>query len=81
MKITRKRLMELAGVVRENSVDRDTIAHYVWGKDELMDKSEDEIERVIDEMEKEWMASKGNYSNVDDYIDEFDENGGIEMFL
>ncbi len=81
MKITRKQLIENAGIFREGTSDRDAIAHYVWGRDELMDKSEDEIERVIDEMEKEWMASKGNYPSVDEYIEEFDENGGIEMFL
>lgn len=81
MKTTKRRLMELAGLVNEGSSDRDAIAHYVWGKDELMEKSEDEIEDIINEMEKEWMASKDNYSNVDEYLEEFEENGGIEMFL
>ena len=80
MKTTKTRLKQLAGLLKENA-DRDALAHYVWSKDELMDKSEDEIEDVIDELEQEYNASKANYSNVEDYIDDLENSGGFEGFL
>ena len=79
--ISRKRLIENAGIFKEGSTDRDAIAHFVWGRDEFMEKSEDEIEGLIDTLEKEYNASKGNYSNVDDYIEELEQSGGLEGML
>ena len=81
MKTTKKRLMELAGVIKEVATDREAIARFIWGRDQFMDNSEQEIERIIDELEEEWMAVKGNYSDVMDYLDELEDTGGLEGFM
>ena len=81
MNITRKKLIENAGIFKEGSTDRDAIAHFIWGRDQFMDKSEQEIERIIDDLEEEWMAVKGNYSDVMDYLDELEDTGGLEGML
>lgn len=81
MKTTKKRLMELAGVLKEVSADRDAIAHFIWGRDEFMDNSEQEIEGIIDDLEEEWMAVKGNYSDVMKYLDELEDTGGLEGYM
>jgi hypothetical protein len=69
-----------AGRVLNENADRDKIAHFVWGREEFMDKSEDEIEDLIDKVEEEYNASKGNYSNVEDYIEELEQNDGLDFF-
>lgn len=81
MKTTKKRLMELAGVIKEVATDREAIARFIWGRDQFMDNSEQEIERIIDDLEEEWMAVKGNYSDVMDYLDELEDTGGLEGFM
>ena len=81
MKTTKNRLMELAGVIKEVATDREAIARFIWGRDQFMDNSEQEIERIIDELEEEWMAVKGNYSDVMDYLDELEDTGGLEGFM
>ena len=81
MNISRKKLIENAGIFKEGSTDRDAIAHFIWGRDQFMDKSEQEIERIIDDLEEEWMAVKGNYSDVMDYLDELEDTGGLEGML
>ena len=81
MKTTRTRLMELAGLLKEGSPDRDAIAHFVWSQDELMEEPEDTLEKLIDELEQEFNASKGNYSNVEEYLDELEQSGGLEGML
>lgn len=81
MNISRKKLIENAGIFKEGSTDRDAIAHFVWSQDAFMDKSEDEIEGVIDDLEKEYNASKSNYSNVDDYIEELEQSGGLDDLM
>lgn len=73
--------MELAGVLKEVSADRDAIAHFIWGRDEFMDNSEQEIEGIIDDLEEEWMAVKGNYSDVMKYLDELEVTGGLEGYM
>jgi len=73
--------MELAGIFKEGSSDRDAIAHFVWSQDEFMDKSEDELEGLIDDLEEEYNASKANYSTVEDYIEELEQSGGLEGML
>ena len=73
--------MELAGVIKEVATDREAIARFIWGRDQFMDNSEQEIERIIDELEEEWMAVKGNYSDVMDYLDELEDTGGLEGFM
>ena len=81
MKLSRKRLMEAAGLLKEATTDRDAIAHFVWGQEALMDKGEDDIEEIINQIEEEWEASKANYGNVDEYLEELENEGGMEMFL
>jgi len=79
MKLTRKKLMEMAGLKEATAgVDRNRIAHFVWGLDQLMDKSEDEMDKIIDGMEQEWNASKDNYNNVEEYLKDL-ENSGDEL--
>ena len=73
--------MEVAGLLKEATTDRDAIAHFVWGQDKLMDKGEDEMEEIINQMEEEWEASKANYGNVEDYLEELENEGGMEMFM
>lgn len=73
--------MELAGLIKEGSSDRDAIAHFVWSKDEFMEEPEDTLEKLIDELEQEFNASKGNYSNVEEYLDELEQSGGLEGML
>ena len=78
---SKKRLMELAGVIKELATDREAIARFIWGRDQFMDNSEQEIERIIDELEEEWLAVKDNYSDVMDYLDELEDTGGLEGFM
>lgn len=73
--------MELAGVVKENSADRDAIAHFVWGLDDLMDEPEDKITNLIDALEKEWMGSKSNYPSVDEYLEDLEAYGAYRDYL
>ena len=68
-------------LLKEASADRDAIAHFIWGRDEFMDNSEQEIERIIDDLEEEWMAVKGNYSDVMKYLDELEDTGGLEGYM
>lgn len=81
MKLTRKQLIENAGIFKEGSTDRDAIAHFVWGRDDLMDRSEDELEGLIDELEKEYNASKSNYPSVDDYLEDLEAYGAYRDYL
>ena len=71
---------EVAELNKKGLADRDKIAHFVWGREEFMDKSENEIEDLIDKVEEEYNASKGNYSNVEDYIEELEQNDGLDFF-
>ena len=80
MKLNRLRLMDVAGLLKEAVTDRDTIAHFIWGRDQFMKHSEQEMERIIDEIEEEWQASKQNYSDVEEYLDELEDTGGLEMY-
>lgn len=73
--------MDVAGLLKEAVTDRDTIAHFVWGKDEFMDKTEDEMEEIVDQMEQEYQASKANYGDVEEYLEELENEGGMEMFM
>jgi hypothetical protein len=81
MKLNKQRLMEIAGLLKEATTDRDAIAHFVWGQDRLMDKGEDDIEEIINQMEEEWEASKANYGNVEEYLEELENEGGMEMYM
>ena len=81
MNISRKKLIENAGIFKEGSTDRDAIAHFVWGRDDLIDKSEDELEGLIDELEKEYNASKSNYPSVDDYLEDLEAYGAYRDYL
>ena len=56
-------------------VDRNRIAHFVWGLDQLMDKDEDEMDKIIDELEQEWNFSKGHYNNVEEYLKDLENSG------
>lgn len=68
-------------ILKEASADRDVIAHFIWGRDQFMVNSEQEIERIIDDLEEEWMAVKGNYSDVEEYLDELEDTGGLEGYM
>ena len=72
--------MELAGL-NEVTTDRDAIAHFVWGLDKLMDKSEDEMDKIIDGVEQEWNGSKSNYNNVEEYLEDLESSGDDLMGL
>ena len=59
--------------------DRDAIEHFVLGQEALMDKTEDDIEDIINQMEQEYNESP--YNNVEDYLDELEQEGGLDMFM
>jgi hypothetical protein len=59
--------------------DRDAIEHFVLGQEALMDKTEDDIEDIINQMEQEYNESP--YNNVEDYLDELEREGGLDMFM
>jgi len=73
--------MEIAGLLNEVTGDREAVSRFVWGRDQFMKHSEQEIERIIDEIEEEWQASKQNYSDVMEYLDELEDTGGLEMYM
>lgn len=81
MKLNKHRLMEMAGLLNEVAGDREAVSRFVWGRDQFMKHSEQEIERIIDEIEEEWQASKANYSDVMEYLDELEDTGGLEMYM
>ena len=81
MKLNKHRLMEMAGLLNEVAGDREAVSRFVWGRDQFMKHSEQEIERIIDEIDEEWQASKQNYSDVMEYLDELEDTGGLEMYM
>ena len=81
MKLNKHRLMEMAGLLNEVAGDREAVSRFVWGRDQFMKHSEQEIERIIDEIDEEWQASKANYSDVEEYLEELENEGGLEMFM
>ena len=82
MKLDRKVLMERAGLKETaKASDRDTIAHTIWSNESFLDSSEQEISKVIDALEDEWEESKGNYTSVDEYLQDLIDTGGLEGFL
>ena len=74
--------MERAGLKETaKASDRDTIAHTIWSNESFIDSSEQEISKVIDALEDEWEESKGNYTSVDEYLQDLIDTDGLEGFL